>query len=373
MKKIKLSRLLIVILIFIILFLGIFLIIKNLNSSTYKLKKLQYSKESIEEIMNNKIEKNVLNNKYSKTLDVALSSDEYENQNLDLYLEVGYIDEDDYIKKLNILSKLGYSINEIKDILQKISYDDLDYITNFEYISNLKDYLKYENFLISNLDRYITYSKNNDLEIENIILNVNMNLDKKEYVDYNIIDNSDSNLILVNKYNRLSDDYKPSDLEKISSNYSTRELYLKKEARTQFELMCTDAKSLGLKITAISAYRTSDYQAGLYNDYVYKNGALEADTYSARPRFSEHETGLAVDVMGSNGVYTKFENTEEFNWVKENLYNYGFIFRYPKGKENITKYIYESWHLRYVGKDIAKYIYDNNLTLEEYIALNQNN
>lgn len=357
-------------LLIIIIISGIFYInYEYKNSNDYKLKQLKYSDTAIKIIERENIEKKVLKNEYSKTLEIALIKNEFDYNNLDLYFNMDYINKDDYIEKLNILSKLGYDLSEIKFILKNINYSDLDYITNNEYISNLKDYLKYKYFKISNLNRYIDYRNNNNLDIQNVILNVNMNLDKEPYEYYNTITDTENILILVNKYNKLPDNYEPNDLNKINSNNSIRELYLKKEACDAFELMCNDAKTLGLNIIAISSYRTKEYQKNLYNDYVNRNGVTKADTYSARPRFSEHETGLALDVMGSNKNYTKFAYTNEYEWVKENAYNYGFIIRYPENKEDITKYIYESWHLRYVGKDVAKYIYDNNLTLEEYLAL----
>ena len=89
---------------------------------------------------------------------------------------------------------------------------------------------------------------------------------------------------------------------------------------------------------------------------------------SAKPGHSEHQTGLAVDIMGSNNDYNLFAESKEFEWMKNNAYKYGFILRYPEHKENITGFKYEPWHYRYVGKDVAKYIYENKLSLEEYFS-----
>ena len=115
-------------------------------------------------------------------------------------------------------------------------------------------------------------------------------------------------------------------------------------------------------------YRSYEYQVNLYNKYVENDGIKEADTYSARPGYSEHQTGLCVDVYDGEIDYTNFEKSDSYNWMQENAYKYGFILRFPKGKENLTGYQYESWHYRYVGKKIAKYIKENDLTLEEYYA-----
>jgi zinc D-Ala-D-Ala carboxypeptidase len=101
------------------------------------------------------------------------------------------------------------------------------------------------------------------------------------------------------------------------------------------------------------------------------DGQEAADTYSARAGFSEHQTGLVLDL---NTVDISFDNTNESNWLRDNSYKYGFIIRYPKGKENITGYTYEPWHIRYVGKNLAKEIYNNGdyLTLEEYFGIDSN-
>ena len=106
----------------------------------------------------------------------------------------------------------------------------------------------------------------------------------------------------------------------------------------------------------------------IYNDYVARDGQLMADTYSARPGYSEHQSGLAIDV---NSLDQDWENTPEGKWLSANCYKYGFIIRYPKGKEDITGYMYEPWHIRYVGKDLAEKLYNNGnwLTLEEYLGI----
>ena len=132
--------------------------------------------------------------------------------------------------------------------------------------------------------------------------------------------------------------------------------------------MSKKARESNLNIIAMSAYRSYQYQVTLYNNYVKQDGKEEADAYSARPGYSEHQTGLATDVYNQKETYTNFEKTEEFKWMQENAYKFGFILRFPKGKEEETGYQYESWHYRYVGKEAAKYIKENNITFEEYYA-----
>lgn len=188
----------------------------------------------------------------------------------------------------------------------------------------------------------------------------------KFYKNIKEIDNPSDIDLLVNKNNKLSKKYIPNDLVLLGIKYSNNYRYLRKEAATNFEKLSNDAYNMGFEIVAVSAYRSYIYQNELYKYYVRIKGKVMADNYSARPGHSEHQTGLAVDVMGSNSDYSDFENSIEFEWMKNNSYKYGFILRYPKGKENITGFKYEPWHYRYVGNKLALYLYQNNLTLEEY-------
>ena len=216
-------------------------------------------------------------------------------------------------------------------------------------------------------NRYISYKeKNPNLSIEEIITHVNIGLDQKHYTSTKPSTNLNTPYILVNKYNYLDKEYTPQDLEEINNVYSIPGKQLVKVAKMAFEELTQSAKKEGFNIRAISTYRTYSYQKGLYDNYVKNYSKEEADTYSARPGFSEHQTGLAVDVDNIKDYFENFEKTKEFNWMQENAYKYGFILRYPKNKEHITGYMYEAWHYRYVGVDIATYITKNNLTLEEY-------
>lgn len=195
----------------------------------------------------------------------------------------------------------------------------------------------------------------------------NINLfGNKFYKHIKDVENPDKIDVLVNKNNRLSKKYKPQDLEKLDLKYSNKDKFLRKEAKKQFEKLSKKANKDGLSIIAVSTYRSYYYQKELYEYYVKNKGKKYADKSSARPGHSEHQTGLAVDVMGSNGDYNHFEESKEFDWMSRNAHKYGFILRYPKNKEHITGFKYEPWHYRYVGKNLATYLYQNNLTLEEY-------
>ena len=232
-------------------------------------------------------------------------------------------------------------------------------------LDNIDQKIRY--FKYDYIDRYISYKdKNKKLSNSQIILEVNIGLDKVFYTSVNPSPNQNSNFVLVNKFYYLDENYTPNKLEEIDNKYSVTRKYLVNVAKISFESLAKKASEEGLKIRAVSAYRNYSYQTTLYNNYVKQDGVENADKYSARPGFSEHQTGLAVDVDNKISSYNNFENTKEFTWMKENAHKYGFILRYPKDKEYITGYIYEPWHYRYVGIDIATFIHKNNLTFEEY-------
>ena len=219
------------------------------------------------------------------------------------------------------------------------------------------------------LYRYVVY-KEEHKEMPNIqiIKNVNMQLDLNQYEKTEPAKNRNTEKILVNKHYYLEDNFVPENLEKINNNYSLNNMKLVNVAKEAFEEMAKEAKKEKLNIIAMSTYRSYDYQVNLYNRYVRTDGKEAADTYSGRPGHSEHQTGLAVDVYNGKENYTNFEKTKEFIWMQEHAHEFGFILRFPKDKENETGYVYESWHYRYVGKDIAKYIKEHNISFEEYYA-----
>lgn len=176
--------------------------------------------------------------------------------------------------------------------------------------------------------------------------------------------------VLVNKDNPLPRAHIPNDLVLTNSKYKDN-IYLDKKTFENFEKLKRDALRYHYQIDIASGYRDYDYQEKIYNKLIEEKGFSYAITRIAKPGSSEHQTGLALDfcVYSDNRCYTEYEleSFEETKWIHQNAHKYGFILRYPEGKEDITKYSYEPWHIRYVG-DIARYIYNNDLTLEEYKA-----
>lgn len=207
-------------------------------------------------------------------------------------------------------------------------------------------------------------------DINTIITNVNSNLDYEFYTNTVSTDIEKGTLMIVNKFYYLEKDYYYGELVKMDNDYDNQNgNMLNSVAYEAFKELVDQAEIEGYQIRNNSAYRSYDTQNNLYNSYKNSGGLAYADKWSARAGLSEHQTGLALDV----GVQTKyatgkFEYSREFTWMKENSYKYGFILRYPKGKEYITGYNYEPWHYRYVGVEAATYIYENDITYEEYYA-----
>jgi D-alanyl-D-alanine carboxypeptidase len=184
--------------------------------------------------------------------------------------------------------------------------------------------------------------------------------------------------IIANKHSQLSPKgYAPSDL--VAPNIPLRltakddEMKMRKIAADALKQMYDGAQLEGLKLMVSSGYRSYNFQVSLYNRYVQQQGKAVADSQSARPGFSEHQTGLAVDVEPASRkceVEACFAKTPEGQWVAMNAYKYGFIVRYQLDKQDVTGYIYEPWHLRYVGKDLAAELHkQNDPTLEEFFGL----
>ena len=212
---------------------------------------------------------------------------------------------------------------------------------------------------------YEDYLKETNYPIKKVVLYVNIGINKPFYEGSKHSKYLNTNYILVNKYNYLDKDYIPNDLV-ILDKYAKAGIRLNKEAYENFIDMANDAKNENLNLRIISAYRSFEYQENLYNNYLKNDSKEKVDSYSARAGYSEHQTGLVIDIDNEKKDYNLFHLTEEYNWMQENAYKYGFILRYPRDKEYITGYKYESWHYRYVGKLIAKYIHENNITFEEY-------
>lgn len=347
----------------------ILLINKNKITYFYLSKTTGYPEETIEVFFEKDIYKNIKNKEYSKTLEEIINTEHYNPKYTNDYIDIAYKEEDNFFKNITSLLDIGYNANDINTIYNKLNTQSISLIIDNDYQKNISNILNLSYFKEDYLERYINYLSKEELDEETAIKYVNIGLDNDYYT--NVIDvlNQDDILVLVNKYHKLASNYVPSDLETISSKYqwNGRTNQLRKDAKIAFEEMCETATKDNIYIYAGSGYRSYSTQLSLYNNYVKRDGFKNAETYSARAGYSEHQTGLAMDI--TNKIDYISEDDKEYTWLIDNSYKYGFILRYPKGKENITGYTYEEWHFRYVGKDVAKELYEKNITYDEYIAI----
>lgn len=177
-------------------------------------------------------------------------------------------------------------------------------------------------------------------------------------------------IVLVNKENKLSSDFVPENLV-VANVRSDGDVKLEKETSQMLEKLFAKAEEQGVNLFLVSGYRPYKYQSKIYENSMRVCGAEYTNQYVAKPGTSEHQTGLAADISSVNNreLTEQFENTKEGQWLLKNAYEFGFILRYLKGKESITGYGYEPWHIRYVGKEVAKEIENSGLTLEEYLQI----
>ena len=353
MKKKILIIIGVILLSFLIFLLFFFLNNKNEEDINYEKEFINqgYSADETTLILD-KVPKNEYNNflsfGYDKSLIDILSSKDYKEDKFNNYIEY-------YLKNKK---------SNIADIITIVNsgYD----LMNYPASSLLANLVKEKYYINDYVARYLDYGNSNNQDSKKIIAMVNSKADLGFYSNSYDSNLDENNLVIVNKFYHLKEDYTPTDLVTLSGQYNKSvNNKMRKEAAEAFMKM-VDAASLGnITLYNMSAFRSYDYQDNLYSRYIKMDGKEAADKYSARPGYSEHQSGLCSDL---NEISDSFEGTDEAIWLKNNAYKYGFILRFPKGKEDITGYKYEPWHYRYVGVDAAKIIYEDDITLEEYYA-----
>lgn len=270
------------------------------------------------------------------------------------------------------LISVGYTIDDTKILLDKLNDEDIEYFINIEKNEDLISILNEKYYMSKNLYEYLEYkSENKNTSYSDVISIVNVGANKDWYDSDSIkaTDMSKGNLILVNKFNYLSSDFVPEDLTNISLSYAYDGHSAIKEVTDAYIDMAYQAKQEGITLLVNSSYRDYQKQADIYKEFYISHGKSYADNYAAREGHSEHQTGLCLDIF-TTGVSTtdNFDESDAFKWLSENSYKYGFILRYPEGKEYITGFNYESWHYRYLGVEVATKVYESGLTYDEYYA-----
>lgn len=364
-KKNKRKILFIILLLLLILFIGIFYF-------------YNYKKNNIKVILNDNLEVEI--NTDAKLLSFIKEVENGEIVSLDndidtsklgkKKLEVEIKNKDDKIEKfkfyVNIIDTTIPVIEASKEITINLE-DEVDLLSFAKVSDNSLEDIKLEiqgEYELNEVGQYKLkyYAKDssNNGAFYDFVLNVVDDPNNRSFTTSNgylakVVDGVTyiDGTLIVNKTYSLPKDYGDG---------------LEDNTNSAFSKMKSDASKNGLTLYIASGYRSYSVQDTLYNNYVARDGKKNADTYSARAGYSEHQSGLAFDL---NSVDSSFENTKEGQWVNNNCYKYGLIIRYPKGKENITGYMYEPWHLRYVGVDLATKLYNNGnwITLEEYYGI----
>lgn len=311
----------------------------------------------------------ITNFKYSNVIDAMfeIKYDKKEAKNTLNYLKKKKKLNDDIANYIIKLNDLGYNKKSIDYIIRNLNKSQITEFLSKKYNKDFKEYIKLDLFKYKNYERYLSYQKKHkDLSLDEIVFRIELNLDKTYYEDSTIIKNPEDITVLTNKYLEIPEDYEPNDLVDMDDKYANNmysQKKLRKEAYEKFVEMCDDAKEDDINFYAESAYRSYDYQSKIYKNYVYENGQENADKYAAKPGFSEHELGLAIDLAN---IWTITTKGEEYAWLSKNAYKYGYIFRYKEEWEDITGYSAESWHIRYVGIETATKVYKKNMSYEEY-------
>lgn len=253
-------------------------------------------------------------------------------------------------------------------------FDKVPFLKNI--VQNDKNGQAVEEPIVENELEKNNANKDSQIEQEITLAEIFFN-QLKEVNGQKVILNPENKMALVNKEFGLPETFLPNDLVRpnVSFSFGNQKIdksLMRKEAAVALEKMFQEAKRNGIELFAVSGYRSYDYQESLFQAEVDRVGWDKAVEAVAVPGQSEHQTGLAMDISsrGEKMLLTpEFGKSKEGNWLTNNAHRFGFILRYPKGKESITGYQYESWHFRYIGINAATIIHKNKWTLEEFFQI----
>ena len=320
-----------------------------------KLKKLGYDRETITAIRKQKLSKVLLDNGYySDYLASCIRSGTVNTDYLSLYTVIEgekYLDDTDFLMVQRLKDK-GYVDDQILNLYKNLRFVDLTPLLIYDYQVLEQGYI----------DDCLAHPENSRSSFV---------LTHSYYTPYENTKPADPSRVdkLVNKTWYLDGSFVPENLTPLSVHAGASGTQLSKEAADAMEKWAAGGKAVGVSFYASSSYRSYDSQTALYDNYVFLHGQEQADRESARPGFSEHQTGLTVDVTAVGDEDKDFSETSAFIWASANCMDYGWILRYPENKEDITGYEYESWHYRYVGKELAQALYKTGMTYDEFWSL----
>ncbi len=264
---------------------------------------------------------------------------------------------------------IGYSLDEEKVLEGSLKEKELNELLSKKYDSDIDDFVKEKYFLYKNLNSYLEYKKDNNKENYSNIVSIINSEANIEWIDINKdTDTSKNELMLVNRLYGLSSDFEPSDLVSVPLRYAYSGNKISGFILENIIDLNGAGGESGYTFLVSSGYRSYSDQEKMYNNYADSYGESEADKIVAKPGHSEYQTGISFDFQPYNKVFDDAYSSDEYKWLKDNAYKYGFILRFQKGTEDITGFNASAWRIRYVGKEAAKIIYDENITFEEYYA-----
>ena len=316
-----------------------------------KLKSLGYDEASIASIYDKKVTSAILKNEYySDYLKTEVQKDTFNKDYLHLYAVSDHLDDQAFKLYDRLITLKGYTKDEMTKLYDNLSYFEISPLLVFDKLMNI--------------DAYIADCKTHGDNDSNKFILTNDYLNA--YTNTSAVINPESDEAFVSmKFDLKS--YAPDKLVPMSNQIATDGLFLQSRALAAFESLCDAIRHESSGIYAVSAYRSFNEQAKIYNSY---DNAKEADENVTRPGFLDNQLGMSVMVVSSeNESLANFKDTESYKWLQANAHKYGFIFRYPENKKSITGQDGMPYYLRYVGIDLAKKIHDSQLTFDEYYML----
>lgn len=287
-----------------------------------------------------------------------------------IFYSIKFIKDYNYKKTYDYkLLSAGYSEEEVKVIKDKFSNDKIDILLKEKYDKNVVSFIKEKYFIYNNLSKYMEYKKKNKNDTyTHVVSIINTEADVEWLDNEKETDISKGNLMLVNRLYGLSKDYEPEDIIDVPVSISYSGVKISKSILENIEELIEAGKEAGYTFVLSDGYRSYEAQKKMFESYKNSYGYEEADRNVARPGHSEYQTGISFQIVPYNKVFDKPRESTEYLWLKDNAYKYGFIFRYPEDKKDITLFDSYTWRLRYVGTDAASIIENEKICFEEYYA-----
>jgi D-alanyl-D-alanine carboxypeptidase len=334
-----------------LIIIGLFTIPKYISDT--KLANLGYSKEAITSIYKLKFDEEFIKNQtFSELLNIEIVESDFRKDDLVMYLNRTENTNQDWLM-FDKLQTLAYSKDDSVKILNELEFYEIAPMFVFNNITDLDVYIAdcKDNRTTNGEDYFVLDGDYNEF-----------------YINVKPTEDVDSISKLINKTYYLEEDFTPN-LVTVDLDYASSGVLLDSRVVEYLAAMCDAMKAEGLLTYVGSGYRDYDRQSGLFADYILRYGEEEALKFSAKPGHSEHQTGLAMDLVSGDARYDKYADTEEYQWLLLHGQDYGFIQRYQENKTEITGYNAESWHWRYLGIDLAQKVKESSLTYDEYYAL----